>query len=333
LNNKNRTDIAVILVGRDSAFYLEQALRSLPAADWGRYTYEIIYVDNGSKDRTRTMLQDDFPGVQTILNAGNLGFCKAANQGAGIANSRYLFFLNDDTIVLDAAIRRLAEFLDQADEASVVGSRLLYPDGSEQYSGRTFPTLLNGIFGRRSALSRLFPNAKAVRRYLFKDQLAGDAPFEVDWVSAAAMMIRSEVFLKLGGFAEDYYYFHECVISDRLQRAGYKTYLHPDSRIIHYEGFGSGPRPLRIQKWHIVDFHRGAFRFYCEHKNLPLFSLRRIFAATVMSSRAAILLFGKAVASLRVKRGASTKSVAIPYTPKHNVSVIQPEAGKLSNGS
>ena len=231
----------MILVGRDSAFYLEQALRSLPAADWGQHTYEIIYVDNGSKDRTRTMLQDDFPGVQTILNAGNLGFCKAANQGAGIANSRYLFFLNDDTIVLDAAIRRLAEFLDQADEASVVGSRLLYPDGSEQYSGRTFPTLLNGIFGRRSALSRLFPNAKAVRRYLFKDQLAGDAPFEVDWVSAAAMMIRSEVFLKLGGFAEDYYYFHECVISDRLQRAGYKTYLHPDSRIIHYEGFGSGP--------------------------------------------------------------------------------------------
>lgn len=300
--NSNPTDVAVILVGRDSALFLEQALRSLLAADWKSYTYEVIYVDNGSKDGTAAMLQSKFPDVKTVLNSCNLGFCKAANQGSRIANSRYFFFLNDDTVVLDGAIRQLAEFLDQTDEVSVVGSRLLYPDKSEQWSGRRFPTPLNGLLGRRSALTRLFPNAKAVRRYLFKDQLAGELPFEVDWVSAAAMMFRSEVFRMVGGFAEDYYYFHECVICDRMQKAGCKTFLHPGSKIIHYEGFGSGSRPLRVQKWHIVDFHRGAFRFYCEQRSLAFFSIRRFFAAALMSLRASALLLGKTVASLRMNR-------------------------------
>jgi N-acetylglucosaminyl-diphospho-decaprenol L-rhamnosyltransferase len=311
--NTKPIDIAVILVGRDSALYLGQALKSLPTADWGSYSYEIIYVDNGSKDRTRAMLKEHFPHVRTVLNSGNYGFCRAANQGARLANSRYLFFLNDDTVVLGAAIRKLAEALDTSDEMSAIGSRLLYPDESEQYSGRKFPTPLNGLLGRRSVLTRFFPKAKAVRRYLFKDQLAGKVPFEVDWVSAAAMMVRAGVFRGVGGFAEDYYYFHECVLADRMKKAGHRTYLHPESKIIHYEGFGSGPRPLPIQKWHIVDFHRGAFRFYCEHRALPFLSLRRAFAAAAMSFRGATLLLAKAIASLiAVKRGRRHLAEATP---------------------
>jgi N-acetylglucosaminyl-diphospho-decaprenol L-rhamnosyltransferase len=322
----------VILVGRDSAFYLEQALRSLPAADWGSYSYEIIYVDNGSKDRTRAMLQNDFPNVNTILNSGNLGFCKAANQGARIANSRFLFFLNDDTVVLNGGIRSLAEALDCDTEISLIGSRLLYPDGSEQYSGRRFPTPLNGLLGRRSALTRLFPNAKAVRNYLFKDQLDGLCPFEVDWVSAAAAMFRAEVFHLAGGFAENYYYFHECVISERLKKLGHKTFLHPNSKIIHYEGFGSGPRPLRVQKWHISDFHRGAFRFYCEHKNLSRLDPRRAFAATLMSLRACALLVIKAIASLRVKQRSLPSPVPVPLSPTHQREAVHPSIENIYDG-
>jgi N-acetylglucosaminyl-diphospho-decaprenol L-rhamnosyltransferase len=330
--NCPRTDIAVILVGRDSAFYLEQALRSLPASDWGGYTYEIIYVDNGSKDRTRAMLQNDFPEVKTILNASNFGFCKAANQGARIANSRFLFFLNDDTVVLDEGIRTLAEALDRDREISLIGSRLLYPDRSEQYSGRRFPTPLNGLLGRRSILTRLFPNAKTVRKYLFKDRLNGDLPFEVDWVSAAAVMFRTEVFHLAGGFAEDYYYFHECVISDRLTKLGHKTFLHPNSKIIHCEGFGSGPRPLRVQKWHLLDFHRGAFRFYCEHKNLSIFDPRRGFAATVMSLRAFALLLAEAIVSLRMKRSPLPLPRPVPVSPSDEGGALRPGSSGISDG-
>jgi hypothetical protein len=171
-----------------------------------------------------------------------------------------------------------------------VGSRLLYPDGSEQYSGRGFPTLLSSFMGRTSPLTRLFPNAPWVRRYLCKDRLEKDEPFRVDWVSAAGQIFRPSDFWSVGGYAEDYYYWHEAIICGRLARLGRKIMLHPRSRVIHYEGKGSGNRPYASQKFHILDFHRGAYRCYCEHHQLGKFHPARLMAGALLASRAAVKL-------------------------------------------
>jgi len=298
MTTTNQHDVAVIIIGRNARDYVKQSLESLQAAEWRNYSYELIYVDNGSTDGTAEMLRE-FPDVRTIFNEQNLGFCKAGNQAVAISRSRYYFFINDDTIVLNEAVARLIDLLDTTDDAGVAGSRLFYADMSEQWSGRRFPTPLNGILGRRSLLTRLFPNARPVRRYLFKDQISGEDPFVVDWVSAAAMMVRREAFHRVGGLAEDYYYFHEAVFSARAARAGWKTYLHPQSKIIHYEGKGSGARPLGIQHWHVRDFHRGAFRFYCEHHGLHRYHPTRWGVAAIMWTRATLLLAGHSIASLK----------------------------------
>ena len=166
-------DVAVIIIGRNASAYVRQALQSLQAAEWAKYRHEVIYVDNASTDDTREMLRE-FPQVRTIFNQKNLGFCKAGNQAVAITGARHYLFLNDDTIVLGDAIVRLTRFLDETPDAGVVGARLLYPDLSEQWSGRRFPTPLNGLLGRRSLLTRVFPNANPVRSYLFKDQISGD---------------------------------------------------------------------------------------------------------------------------------------------------------------
>jgi N-acetylglucosaminyl-diphospho-decaprenol L-rhamnosyltransferase len=302
-------DVAVILIGLNASHYVRQALQSLLAAEWHNCTYELIYVDNGSRDNTREMLTE-FPQVRTILNDQNLGFCKAGNQGASIADSRYLFFLNDDTIVLDDAVVLLKELLDRTPGAGVAGSRLLYPDMSEQWSGRRFATPINGIFGRRSLLSRLFPNAAPVRKYVYKDEVAVGVPFVVDWVSAAAMMVRQETFDKIGGLAEDYYYFHESIFCDRIHRAGLMNFLHPQSRIIHYEGKGSGSRPLAARIWHVKDFHRGAYRFYCEQQRLTPRHPRRYVVAGFMSARALALVAGNGLAYLRQRMTSGTRKAA-----------------------
>ena len=63
--------------------------------------------------------------------------------------------------------------------------RLLYPDGREQWSGRRFRGMLNGILGRRSGLTRIMPRSRVVRDYLCQDELLAGEPFAVDWVSAA----------------------------------------------------------------------------------------------------------------------------------------------------
>jgi len=292
-------DVAVILVGLNACDYVCQCLQSLGRAEWRGYSYETIYVDNGSTDGTVSALRAGGCPVEVLENKSNVGFCKAANQGARIANARHYLFINDDTVVLDDAVPLLVEYLDQHPEAGCVGSRLLYPDMTEQWSGRSFPSPWNAILGRRSLLSRIFPNAKILKKYLNADQVRGNVPFPVDWLSAAAIMVRKEIFERVGGFAEDYYYWHEAVFCDRVRKAGGAVILHPLSRIIHYEGKGSGSRPFAVRKWHILDFHKSAFRCYCEHYNLGKLNPLRWLAAAGLATRAACLLLANRIATLR----------------------------------
>jgi len=285
-----QNDISIILVGLNASDFIRECIESLNKANWLDKSYEIIYVDNDSSDDSIAMCKKNFPEVRLIENPGNYGFCKAANQGADISNSRYYYFLNDDTIVIDDAIAMLVDYLDTSSEIGVVGSRLLNTDMTDQWSGRRFPTPLNAILGRRSYLSKLLPNVKVLSDYLYRDKVNKGIPFSADWVSAAALMVRKDDFHAIGGFAEDYYYWHEAIFCDRIRKIGKSVYLHPQSKIIHYEGKGSGKRPYKVRKWHIIDFHQGAYRCYCEHYNLGLISMRRWFAASTLFTRALLLL-------------------------------------------
>ncbi len=284
-------DVAVIIVGLNARDYVRESLSTVQSSAWADINYELIYIDNGSGDGSVAMVKDEFPAVQLIANADNLGFCLAANQGARAASSRYYFFLNDDTIVHSEAIPLLVRYLDLHPEIGSAGSRLLNTDGSDQWSGRRYPTKWNAIFGRRSWLSRIFPRMPALNDYLYRDEIERGDPFIADWVSAAAMLIRQEVFWHVGGFAEDYYYWHEAVICDRIRRSGKEIVLHPQSQIVHHEGKGSGARPYPVQRWHIIDFHQGAFRSYCEHYYLSGLHPLRLMVGTALTARALALIF------------------------------------------
>jgi GT2 family glycosyltransferase len=298
----------VVIVGRDACHYVLQCVESLVLARWQGLTHRVIYVDNDSRDDTVPRLRQECPQVETILNRDNVGFCRAANQAASVANGRYLLFLNDDTVVDPEAIALLVDFLQATADASAVGSRLLNPDGSDQWSGRRFPSPLNGLWGRRSYLGRLFPNARPLADYLYKTEVSRGIPFAADWVSAAAFMITTEAFRRAGGFAEDYYYWHEAIICDRVRKSGGAVYLHPRSLVVHFEGRGSGTRTPRIRRWHIANFHLGAYRCYCEHHALGPLSPRRWFAAVALASRALALLAATWVEGLA--GGAATASMA-----------------------
>lgn len=284
-------DITAIVISLNSRRFLRDCLDSLRGAEWGGVTHEVIVVDNGSTDGSQEIVRREHPSVRLIANEANLGFCKASNQGAAAARGRYFLFLNDDILILGDALARLVEFMDAHPEAGLIGSRLLNPDGTDQFSsGRRFPTPANALFGRKSLLTRMFPRARWARAYLLSDKVEAPEPYEVDWISAAAMMVRRDVFAKLGGLAEDFYYFHELVFCGRAMRAGYRVYLDPQSKIIHYEGAGSGVRTRRVRRRHIEHFHVGAFRWFCLHHGIGRYNPLRAPVAAVLFLRAASLI-------------------------------------------
>ena len=283
-------DVAVVVVGLNSCEFVRGCFASLEGTTWNSYTRQLIYVDNGSTDGTAAMMRQQFPGVHMIENGSNIGYCRAANQGAQIANSRYLLFLNDDTEIVGAAIPTLIDYMESHPDVATAGARLIFPDGGEQWSGRRFPTFLSSLMGRRSWLAKQFPDVQIVRSYLCKDELACGQPFECDWVSAAGQIFRTDDFWSVNGYAEDYYYWHEMVQCLRIKRRGRKVVLIPAATIIHYEGQGSGPRPFNRQRFHIIDFHKGAFRAYLEHQNIGALHLRALIVGTILAVRAIIIL-------------------------------------------
>jgi N-acetylglucosaminyl-diphospho-decaprenol L-rhamnosyltransferase len=283
-------DVAVVIVGLNAHEFVRRCFASLASTEWRGYTKQLVYVDNGSTDGTASMVRRQFPTVHVIENDRNLGYCKAANRGARATNSQYLLFLNDDTEIEGAAIPTLIEYMESHPDVATAGARLIFPDGTEQWSGRRFPNFLSSFMGRRSWLAKVLPKVPTVRSYLCKDELLRGEPFECDWVSAAGQIFRTEDFWAVDGFAEDYYYWHEMVQCLRIKRRGRKVALVPAATIVHFEGQGSGPRPFHRQRFHIVDFHKGAFRAHLEHHNISVLHPRALIAGTALLARAVMLL-------------------------------------------
>lgn len=290
--SNDKVDVSVVLVGLNACRFIVDCIESLHAAQWPDCRYEVIYVDNGSKDDSMAQVGTRFPDVRLIANPDNRGYCPAANQGARIARGDYLYFLNDDTLIESDAIARALRTLKAHPHAGVVGSRLLNLDRSDQWSGRRFPTIWSGILGRRSWLAKHFPNAAPLADYLCQKEVAAGEPFEADWVSAAALLVSVRDFWAVGGFAEDYYYWHEAVFCDRMRDAGRKVLLDPQSKIVHYEGKGSGKRNYPVLRWHILNFHRGAYRCFCEHYRVHRLNPLRWIVGAGLAARAGLLLVG-----------------------------------------
>src|SRR3954471_16143505 len=225
----SRCDIAVVVVGFNSQAYVDACLESLDRAEWAAYSRQIVYVDNASGDGSVAMVRAKFPDVRVLANTENRGFCAACNQGVAAVDSRYIYLLNNDTIVLADSIVPLAQFLDRTPDAGAAGNRLLNPDLTDQWSARRFPTWVNGIFGRRSTLTRLLPGATAVRDYLYKDQLAGGQPFDVDWVPGSCTLVRREAYEQAGALVESMHYWSDAVFCHRLRSCGWRVSVVPEA--------------------------------------------------------------------------------------------------------
>ncbi|MFN3695625.1 MAG: glycosyltransferase family 2 protein, partial [Ignavibacterium sp.] len=181
-------------------------------------------------------LREKFPDVKLIANEKNLGFGKANNIGLKEANGKYILLINPDTLVAEDTFTNLIEFFENHPDAGMVGCKILNPDGTLQLAcRRSFPGPWTS-FTKVTGLSSLFPKSRLFAKYNLT-YLDENQTYEVDAISGSFMMLRKEVYEKVGGFDEQFFMYGEDLdLCYRIQKAGYKIYYVHTTQIIHYKG-------------------------------------------------------------------------------------------------
>ncbi|HEV3142251.1 MAG TPA: glycosyltransferase family 2 protein, partial [Gemmataceae bacterium] len=193
---------------------------------------EVIVVDNASTDGAAEMVAREFPEAALIQNAENRGFAKASNQAAAIAHGRYLFFLNNDTVVPAAALGKLAAFADDNRHVGMIGPRLRNSQGDFQISYRSRPTV-SALLHRTLLFrwTRLFGRAyRDYRRNRFNPLHHGP----VELLMGAAVFLPRNVFEECGRWDEDFPFGGEDLeLAARIGRQ-YTVYYLPEVEITHH---------------------------------------------------------------------------------------------------
>jgi len=227
-------DLSIIIVNFNKSKLLKDCLDSI-YKNSKSIKFEIFVVDNGSKDNSVSMIKENFPQIKLIENSSNLGFAKANNQAIKLSQGKYILLLNNDTKILNNALKQMVEFMTAHPNTGGLGPKLLNPDLTSQREG--------------SLLSKRFWNSKT--------------PIETNFLTGAALMIRRGVFEKVGLLDENFFFYNEDIdICRRIKKAGWKLYFLPSAQIIHigqqtkniemiYEGYRGG---LHLCKKHYNKF-------------------------------------------------------------------------------
>jgi GT2 family glycosyltransferase len=232
LRNEMQKTLSIVIVNLNTKDLTVGCIRSIEK-EAGKLDFEVLLTDNGSTDGSVEVLKKISKEkywkerLTLIFNDNNTGYAKANNQGIKKAKGKYIFLLNNDTIVHKNALQNLVKFADSTPEAGVVGSRLLNIDGTLQMSCYHFPTISNAIkeywFGRKGYFEKFAPKGKD--------------PVTVDSVVGAAFLITPEAKKRVGILDERYFaYFEDIDYCRQAWKQGLKVYYLPDSVITHYHG-------------------------------------------------------------------------------------------------
>lgn len=224
-----RPKVEIIILNWNGKDYLNQCLEMLYRKT-SYSNFNVTVVDNGSSDGSKGMLRERFSQVDLVTNERNLGFSIGANMGIKeVSDSEYYLLLNNDTKPKDNWLSEMVKVAEE-NEAGIVGSKLLYPDGTVQHAG--------GKFGKNG------PMQIGVGKH--PDQFTKDR--EVKFVVGAAFLINSEVKESIGYLDELFSpaMREETDYCDRAKKAGFQIYLAADSVLIHYEGKTQEKNPSKF---------------------------------------------------------------------------------------
>jgi len=253
--------LSIIIVNWNTKKLLHDCLQSIYKFTSG-LKFEVVVVDNGSQDGSIDMMKKKFPKTKLILNKENLGFSKANNQGIKIAKGQYIFLLNSDTYLIENSFKKLLTNIKSRSKLGVIAPKLLSKDQTIQQSAGYFPHLPQ-VFFWMSFLDDL-PIGMLFKPYHIDHDSFYKNGQQIDWVTAAALMIPKKVIDEVGLLdPQIFMYGEEIEWCYRIKKAGYKIYFSPITKIIHI-GRGSHQK---IPTKAFIGEYEGLMYFYKKYKS------------------------------------------------------------------
>lgn len=231
-------ELTVIMVSYNTRDLTLKALETLYATT--RETrFHVVVFDNASQDGSAGAIASAFPQVELIVSDENLGFAKANNLVAARASTDWLLLLNPDTECHPGAVDNLMAFSKANPQAGITGGRTVFPDGSLNIASCWMRITPWSAFCSATGLSSIFPasewlNPEAIGRW------PRDAVREVDIVVGCFMMLRRDLWDRLGGFDLRYFmYGEEADLCLRARALGFRPAITPKAQIMHLVGAAS----------------------------------------------------------------------------------------------
>ncbi|KPF93999.1 glycosyl transferase family 2 [Novosphingobium sp. AAP83] len=238
-------DTTVIIVSYNTRELTIKAIETL-LQNAGAVSMRVIVWDNASHDGSADAVAQQFPDIELIRSTDNIGFARANNAVAEMADTEWLILLNPDTETYPRAIENLVNFGRKHPEAGIVGGRTVFPDGSLNIASCWNTMTLWSLFCSATGLTRVFRDTT----FFNPEGIGGwkrDSVRHVDVVVGCFLLIRTALWRELGGFNERYFmYGEEHDLCLRAAKLGCRPMITPDAQIMHLVGASSNKREDKV---------------------------------------------------------------------------------------
>lgn len=264
-------DVSIIIVNYNTRDLILQCLQSI-YEQTSNVEFEVIVVDNDSKDDSASTLREQFPQVRVIEAGTNLGFGRANNLGAKQAKGEYLFLLNSDTILLNNSVKLFLDtfvLMRAEHKIGVLGGLLL--DANKQITGSwgEIPTFSNQILSALKLMPKYSTfNAKQ------EVEFTQSGFTKVGYVTGADMFMLRSLFDEIGGFDEKIFlYYEETDMQRRIMQKGFSQYVISSPSIIHLEGKST---LKSLSNWKRITVTNSLFYYIHKHYCFIIYLLFRL---------------------------------------------------------
>jgi O-antigen biosynthesis protein len=239
-SNSSQMKIAIVIPVFNNWFATERCLRAIQSTDDSQLA-DIVLINDGSTDDTLLHLKR-FPNVRVMSTPINVGFTKACNYVfRQLREYEYIYLLNNDTEVLNGFISNSLALMKTNPKAALVGSTLLFPDGTlQECGGIVWSDGTAHNFGRGKNLGNMEVRFSRI----------------VDYCSGAGVLMRNDLLNQVGLFDERFApaYYEDTDLSFKLREVGYEVWVCHSSRVIHHEGLSHGVKAIDLVNTNLDKF-------------------------------------------------------------------------------